>query len=303
MLVRMHDHAHHGHTHAPLNPSRAFAWGIGLNLAFVAVEWAFGVFSHSLALIADAGHNLGDVLGLALAWSAFLLARRKPCGRFTYGLGRSSILAALFNALLLMAAVGAITWEALRRLQAPPVVEARTMIWVALVGIAINAGTALLFLEGRKHDLNQRGAFLHMALDALVSVGVVLAGLVVMSTGWHWIDPALSLVISVIILGSTWGLLKEALRLVLDGVPPGIDLEKVRSFLLSYPGVCECHDLHVWATSTTENALSAHLRVEPQAPDKLLAELAHELDHDFGITHTTIQLEHGDPAFPCTTGH
>lgn len=299
----MHQHAHdpdHGHGHAPASYGRAFAIGISLNLAFVAVEWIYGVLAGSLALMADAGHNLGDVLGLVLAWTAYTLGKRKPSARFSYGLGRSSILAALFNAILLVAAVGAIAWEAIHRLMAPSPVAAGTMMVVAGIGIAINAGTALLFMRGRHHDLNLKGAFLHMALDALVSLGVVVAGLLVLKTGWHWLDPVVSLVISAVILGGTWGLLKEALHLILDAVPPGIDLDRVRALLLADDRVCDVHDLHVWATSTTHKALSAHVIVRPDTlPDPLLAHLAEELEEHFGIHHSTIQVEHGDPDHPC----
>lgn len=293
-------------THGPHTSSygRAFAVGIALNLGFVVAEWVFGVLSRSLALLSDAGHNLGDVLGLVLAWTAYALARRRPDGTFTYGLGRGSILAALANALLLMAAVGALAWEALKRLAAPPPVAAGTVMAVAAVGIAINAATALLFLRGRKEDLNLRGAFLHMSLDALVSLGVVLTGLLVARTGWHWLDPAVSLLIGAIILGSTWGLLREAGRLILDGVPADISLEAVRRHLCEDPRVQGVHDLHVWALSTTGTALSAHVVVDATlAPDPFLAQLSRELRDRFGIHHATIQLEHGDPEHPCTLAH
>jgi cobalt-zinc-cadmium efflux system protein len=309
MMEDMSGH-HHEHPHpgaASTNSrsyGRAFAFGIGLNLAFVGAEWLYGMKAGSLALMADAGHNLGDVLGLALAWTAYALARRKPCGTFTYGLGRASILAALFNALLLLLAVGAISWEALKRLAAPTPVATGTVMAVAAAGILVNGLTAFLFAKGRKEDLNLRGAFLHMALDALVSLGVVGAGFLVARTGWVRLDPLVSLLIGLLILGSTWGLLREALRLLLDGVPPGISLDAVRFHLLSDPRVLEVHDLHVWATSTTETALSAHIRVDAgSAPDPLLAHLAHELYHHFGIAHTTLQLEHGDPDHPCGVGH
>lgn len=294
-------HAHHAHApEAQEGKGRLFAVGIALNLAFVAAEWAFGVLAGSLALLADAGHNLGDVLGLALAWAAYVLGRRKPCGTFTYGLGRSSILAALFNALLLFAVVGGIAWEALKRLTAPTPVATGTVMAVAAAGIVVNGATALLFLRGRKEDLNLRGAFLHMATDALVSVGVVVAGFLVARTGWTWLDPAVSLVIGLLILGGTWGLLRDALRLLLDGVPAGLSLEAVKAHLLEDPRVRRVHDLHVWATSTTETALSAHVDVVPGVvPDAFLAELAESLRARFGIAHSTVQLEHGDPAHPC----
>lgn len=300
-----HHHNHgHEHEHGPTSYGRAFAIGISLNLGFVVVEWVFGMWAGSLALIADAGHNLSDVLGLVLAWTAYALARRKPCGTFTYGLGRSSILAALFNALLLLAAIGALGWEAVRRLSAPTPVATGTVMAVAAVGILINGATALLFMRGRHTDLNLRGAFLHMALDALVSVGVVATGFLVARTGMYWLDPAVSLGIGLLILAGSWGLLRDALRLILDGVPAGISLVEVKAFLAEVPSVCEVHDLHVWATSTTEVALSAHVVVEAGvAPDPLLARLAQELHDRFGIEHSTIQLEYGDPAHPCRITH
>lgn len=299
-----HGHAHGHHTHAPATFGRAFAVGITLNLAFVGIEWVYGAWAGSLALMADAGHNLSDVLGLVLAWTAVVLARRRPCGSFTYGLGRSSILAALFNALLLIVAVGALAWEAMRRLAAPTPVATGTVMAVAAVGILVNGLTALLFLRGRHTDLNVRGAFLHMAMDALVSLGVVVAGFLVRRTGWVWLDPAVSLAIGALILVGTWGLLKEAMRLILDGVPAGISLAEVEAHLLEDPRVLDVHDLHVWALSTTGVALSAHVRVSPDvAPDAFLAGAAKELEAHFGITHITLQLEHGDPDHPCQIRH
>jgi len=297
-----HDHSDHDHS-LPATPSKALGIAIALNLAFVVVEWVFGVLAHSLALIADAGHNLSDVLGLALAWLALSLARREPSERFTYGLGRSSILAALLNALLLVAAVGGIAWEAIRRLSAPPSVDANTVIWVAAIGILVNAGTAALFLKDRHHDLNLRAAFLHMAMDALVSLGVVVGGFLVIHTGWNWVDPILSLIISIVILVGTWDLLKKSSVLTLDGVPHAIELPEVREYLVALPGVTQVHDLHIWAMSTTETALSAHLVMEEEAPEPDLAELGHQLHHRFHIVHPTIQVEWGDPLHPCTHGH
>lgn len=295
---------HHEHDHGPGSYGRIFALGIALNLGFVVAEWVAGMMAGSLALLADAGHNLSDVLGLVLAWTAYALGRRKPCGTFTYGLGRTSILAAFFNALLLIAAIGALGWEAVKRLAEPTPVATGTVMAVAGVGIAVNTATALLFLKGRKTDLNLRGAFLHMAMDALVSVGVVVAGFLVARTGWNWLDPAVSLAIGFLILWGTWGLLREALRLILDGVPHGLDLASVRAFLEAQPGVREVHDLHVWAMSTTENALSAHVVVDPAlVPDPFLARMAQELHDRFDINHATLQLEHGDPEHPCTIGH
>ncbi len=292
------------HDHQPSTYGRIFALGIALNLGFVVAEWVAGMMAGSLALLADAGHNLSDVLGLVLAWTAYALGRRKPCGIFTYGLGRTSILAALFNALLLIAAIGALGWEAVKRLAEPTPVATGTVMAVAGLGIAVNTATALLFLKGRKTDLNLRGAFLHMAMDALVSVGVVVAGFLVARTGWNWLDPAVSLAIGVLILAGTWSLLRDALRLILDGVPYGLEVSALRTFLEAQPGVREVHDLHVWALSTTENALSAHLVVEPTlVPDPFLARMTRELHDRFDIDHATLQLEHGDPEHPCTVKH
>ncbi len=245
-----------------------------------------------MALVADAGHNLSDVLALLIAWGASTLAARPPSARFTYGFKSSSILAALANAALLLIALGAITIETLHRLISPAPVAADTMIVVALVGIVINTATALLFLRGRDHDLNVRGAFLHMAADAAVSAGVVLAGLLIRGTGLWWIDPATSLAIVAVIAWGTWGLLKDSLRLGLLGVPPGIDQAKVREVLTALPGVSAVHDLHIWPMSTTETALTAHLVMPEGCPgDTFLHDLAHRLEHDFGIGHATVQIE------------
>ena len=283
---------HHGHDHGVAGNSRSFALGMVLNLLFLVFEVAFGLRAHSLALIADAGHNLGDVLGLGLAWGATELARRPPTRRHTYGLRRGSILAALGNALLLLVAVGGISWEAIQRLMHPQPVAGETVMLVAAVGVAVNGLTALLFVAGRRRDLNVRGAFLHMLSDALISGGVVLAGIAIQITGRAWLDPAVSLAVGVVIVWGTWSLLKESLRLALDAVPEGIDLPSIEQYLESLPGVTAVHDLHVWAMSTTETALTAHL-VKPDArvDDALLARLARELHDRFGIEHTTIQLE------------
>lgn len=282
----------HNHDHGPAHYDRAFAIGIVLNLVFVALETVWGLKAHSLALLADAGHNLGDVLGLLLAWGASLLSRRRPTRRRTYGLRRSSILAALFNAMILLVAVGGIAWEALRRLGRPEPVQADLVIGVAAVGIVINTATALLFLAGRRRDLNLRGAFLHMAADAAVSGGVVVAGLVMRATHWLWLDPVLSLGIVAVITVGTWGLLRESLDLALDAVPEGVNPQAVEAYLSGLPGVVEVHDLHIWAMSTTEAALTAHL-VKPDARDDdlLLARASRELHDTFAIEHTTLQLE------------
>lgn len=298
-----HDHADHdrhggpGHHHAPADFGRAFLLATGLNLGFVAVQIVFGLAARSLALLADAGHNFGDVLSLLLAWWASRLAKVPPTARRTYGLRRSSILAALANAVLLLVAVGGITWEAVRRFADPAPVAGGTVVWVAAVGIAINTGTALLFLGGRKGDLNVKGAFLHLAADAAVSAGVVVAGVAILFTGWHWLDPVTSLVINAAIVWGTWGLLRDSLNLALDAVPAGINPAEVRAHLAALPGVAAVHDLHIWAVSTTETALTAHL-VRPGGAaadddDALLARAAHELRDRFAIAHVTLQLETG----------
>jgi cobalt-zinc-cadmium efflux system protein len=294
-----HDHAHghghaHGHAHAPKDFGRAFAIGTALNLAFVVVEAGFGIAADSVALLADAGHNLSDVLGLLIAWGAATLAKRPASQRYTYGLKSSSILAALANAMLLFVAVGAILWETVRRLGDPPEVQGMTMVWVAAVGIAINTATALLFARGRHSDINIRGAYLHMAADALVSAGVVVAGLVILATGFEWVDPLVSLVIIAVILGSTWGLFRDSLGMALNAVPPGIDPAKVAALIEALPGVARLHDLHIWPMSTTENALTAHLVMPGGHPgDAFLTNLQHQLDHDFAIGHATVQIEVG----------
>ena len=287
-----HAHGVLGHSHAPASFGSAFAIGITLNLGFVILEVIYGVFAHSLALIADAGHNLGDVLGLLLAWGATFLARTAPTERRTYGLRSSSILAALFNAIFLLVTVGAIAWEAVRRFGDPTTVEARTVIWIAIVGILINTATALMFMSGRKRDLNIRAAFLHMAADAGVSAGVVVAGFLIMATGLDWIDPAISLAIAAVIIWSTWGLLRDSVNLALHAVPHGIAVAEVRQYLSSLPHVTEVHDLHVWPMSTTETALTAHLvRDVADCDCALLDQAARDLHRKFEIQHATLQFE------------
>jgi cobalt-zinc-cadmium efflux system protein len=291
-----HAHGHHhgpgGHHHAPASFGTAFAIGIGLNTAFVVVEALFGYAGNSVALIADAGHNLSDVLGLIVAWLADLLSKRAPSARFTYGLRGSSILAALFNAIFLLVAVGAIGWEALLRLFNPEPVASTTVIVVAAIGIVINGATAWLFASGRDNDLNIRSAYLHMASDALVSAGVVAAGLVIAVTGWVWLDPLTSLIVSALIVAGTWGLLRDSVAMSLDATPPGIDPDAVRRFLETRPGVAEMHDLHIWSLSTKEIALTCHLVIPDGRPDdSFLHDLAHHLKHDFGIGHPTVQIE------------
>lgn len=294
-----HDHAH-GHAHGPANYDRAFAIGIALNTGFVVAEAVYGFLANSLALLADAGHNLSDVLALLLAWGAASLAKRLPSARYTYGMRRTSILASLANAALLLVAVGAIVWEAVQRLGRPEPVAEMTVIWVAAVGIAVNGATALLFMAGRKGDLNIRAAFLHMASDAVVSLGVVLAALAILATGWSWLDPAVSIAIAVVIVIGTWSLLKESIDLALDAVPAKIDRDAIERYLAGLPGVTEVHDLHIWAMSTTDVALTAHL-VRPGATldDGLLMAACRDLSGRFGIGHATLQVEAGDPAHPC----
>ena len=288
-----HSHGHaHGHAHAPADFGRAFAIGIVLNGAFVLVEAAYGFLSGSMALMADAGHNLSDVLSLLLAWAAATAARKPPSGKFTYGYKSSTILAAMANAGLLLVAIGAILFETLNRLTNPAEVEGWTMIAVASVGIVINTATALLFLRGRHDDLNIRGAFLHMVADALVSLGVVIAGVAILLTGATWIDPVTSLLIVAVIAWGTWGLLKDSVKMGLLAVPEGISEADVRTYLGRLSGVAAVHDLHIWPMSTTETAMTAHLVMPAGHPgDDFLREIAHELQHRHGIGHATIQIE------------
>jgi len=263
-----------------------------LNLSFVVIEGCFGFLSNSVALIADAGHNLGDVLGLVCAWTAMYLSRRPPGGRFTYGLGRSSVLAALTNAVLLLVACGAIAWEAIGRIAAPPTVAARTVMGVAAVGIVLNGVSASLLHAGSHGDLNRRSAFIHMVGDAAVSAGVLISGTVIVFTGWSWLDPAVSLVIVAVILMSTWGLLRDSVHLSLDGVPAGVNSSAILSYLAGQRGVTDVHDLHIWALSTTSVALTAHLVVpDREAEESLLGSLAPMLKQRFRIDHATLQIE------------
>ncbi len=302
-----HDHHghHHHHHHAPASFGGAFAVGIVLNLAFVGVGATAGVIGHSMALIADAGHNLGDVLGLAVAWTAAMLARRAPSKRFTYGLRSSSILAALFNAVFLLIATGAIALEAIQRFANPQPVAGKLVMIVAAIGIVINAVTALFFLRGRKGDLNIRGAFLHMVGDTAVSAGVVVAGAAILFTHVYWIDPAVSLLVCLAIVAGTWSLLRDALMMTLHGVPPGIEVSEVHGFLSTQSGVCAIHDLHIWPMSTTETALTAHLTIPDGHPgDAALAAIAHDLHHKFGIAHATLQIEtNADPDCALADAH
>lgn len=292
-----HDHHHgHGHSHGGTSFGRAFAIGVALNLSFVVVEAIYGRIANSIALIADAGHNLGDVLSLLLAWGASILATRQPTSSRTYGLRRASILAALVNAAILLVTLGGIAWEAIRRFGEPADTNARTVMIVAAIGIAVNGFTAYLFASGHD-DLNIRGAYTHMAADAIIALGVVIAGAAMLWTGWAWLDPAVSLAIAVVILIGTWGLLRDSVNLALDAVPAGIDCDSVALYLQGLPQVAGVHDLHVWGMSTTEAALTAHLVIRERdelVDNRFLAETEHELQHRFGIEHVTLQLETGD---------
>lgn len=299
-----HGHSHAGHHHAPTDFGRAFAIGVVLNLGYVAVEAGAGVLTGSMALLADAGHNLSDVLGLALAWGAAAVATRPPTARFSFGLKRSTILAALANAALLLLACGAIGLEAVQRLFQPREVPGDTVMIVAGLGVAINLVTALLFAKGRHGDLNIRGAYLHMMADAAISAAVVVSGLLMLLLGWWWLDPVVSLLVVAVIVRGTWGLLTESVAAALDAVPRHIDPAAVGQFLAGQPGVVEVHHLHIWQMGSTDVALTAHL-VAPAGglADAALARLAHDLEHRFGIGHATLQVERGEtcPA-PCEIG-
>ncbi|MEP7302365.1 MAG: cation diffusion facilitator family transporter [Caldimonas sp.] len=294
--------AHAGHAHGPARHDRAFAIGIAVNLAFVALEAVAGWRVDSLALLADAGHNLGDVLGLVLAWAGAFAGRLAPDDRHTWGWKRASILAAFANALLLLVAIGSLVWAAVLRLQAPEATRPATVMVVAAVGIVVNLGTALLFLRGRHDDLNIRGAFLHMAADAAVSAGVVVAGALVLWQGWLWVDPAAGLLIAAVILIGTWGLFRDSLHLMVDGVPSSIDLEAVRAELAALPGVDYVHDLHVWASGTTEVVLTAHVVMPGGHPDDaFFRRAAARMRERFAIGHVTLQASR-EPLMPACAG-
>jgi cobalt-zinc-cadmium efflux system protein len=308
-MAAHHDHPHHraGHGHHAHDPApahggheTAFRLAFALNAAFVLIEFSAGFIANSTALVADAGHNLSDVLGLLLAWAAMALSRRAPAGRFTYGLRSTSILAALGNATLLLVACGAIAWEAAHRLFAPPPVSGATVTVVALVGIVVNGVSAWLFARGRERDLNVRGVYLHMLADAAVSFGVAVAGLVVMLTGWLWLDPAVSLAVVAVIVAGTWSLLREALHLALSAVPTHVDLAAIEAYLCGRPGVSGIHDLHVWGMSTTETALTAHLVIPGGYPgDAFMDDIVETLEHEFEIHHATLQIEQGNTNHAC----
>jgi cobalt-zinc-cadmium efflux system protein len=292
-----HDH-HHG---APASAGRAFVIGIVLNLAFVVVEVTYGVLAHSVALIADAGHNFGDVLGLGISWGALALAKLKPSKRRTFGFRRSTIVASLANALILLFVTGGLTWESLRRLLEPQHPHGPTMIAVAIAGAVVNTVSALFFLRGRARDLNLRSAFLHLASDAVLAVGVAVAGGVIMVTGWMWLDPAVSIVLAITILAGTWSLMGKSVNLMLDAVPEGIDPEQVKAFLGALPSVVEVHDLHIWAMSTTETALTAHLVMPGNSCEPtFLARACKELHERFDIDHATLQIDPEEAPAPCT---
>ncbi len=296
-----HSHSHnHNHNEIPKDINSAFKIGIILNIGFVVVEFVYGVIYNSLALMADAGHNLSDVLGLLIAWGASYLVTKEPTKKYTYGFKRSSILVATLNALLLLVAIGIILWEAIQRFSNPQEVEGIPIMIVATIGVVVNGITAYLFLSNKDKDLNIKGAYLHMLADALISVGVVIAGLFILLTNYTWIDSVVSIVIVIIIFWGTWGLLKDSLNLSLDAVPDSVQLEKVYEYLTNLDEVSTIHYLHIWSLSTTENALTVHLVKEGSTKnDELLKKVNHNLKHNFNIAHTTIQIEENDCASGC----
>lgn len=295
-------HEHHHH-HSEDSHGVAFIIAILLNISFVGIEFSYGVIANSTALIADAGHNLSDVLGLILAYSAALLGRKRPSKRYTYGFRSSSILAALSNAMLLFIACGAIAWEAVQRFNQPPEVASLTISTIAGIGIVVNGISALLFHKGSHHDLNIRGAFLHMAADAAVSLAVVISGIAMYYTQLYWLDPAVTLLIVLVILVGTWSLLTQSIRLILSAVPDNIDSVAIENYLKSLDGVTDCHDLHIWGLSTTENALTAHLVMPNGHNDDFLDNIVHTLKHQFSIHHSTLQIEHGNTQHTCSLHH
>ena len=296
-----HSEGHHHHPATPNNQGRTFAITIVLNMAFVLIEFAYGFLTNSTALIADAGHNTSDVLGLLLAWGAVILARKQPSKRFTYGLRSTSSLAALAHALLLLVACGAIGWEAVHRFSQPPAIPGLTISTVAAVGIAINGLSALLLMKGSKGDLNIRGAYLHMLADTAVSLAVVMAGITMLYTGWFWLDPAISLVIVLVILIGTWGLLRESLQLALSAVPAQIDAPAIDAYLCQLEGVTDIHDLHIWGLSTTENALTVHLVMPNGHPgDAFMDDIVLTLKDRYSVHHSTLQIELGTTDHACS---
>jgi cobalt-zinc-cadmium efflux system protein len=296
-----HDHGHrhgHGHAHSPSTFGTAFAIATALNVALVAIQVIYGLLAHSMALLADAGHNAGDVLALLLAWGSYAISQRNPTERYTYGFRSSSIMAALINATILLVVTGAIAWAAIERFFDPQPVGGVTVMAVAALAIVINGAAAAVLTRGNTEDLNVYGAFLHLVADAAVSAGVVVAGLLILLTGWLWVDPVASLIISAVIVWSTWGVLRDAVKMSLHGVPPQIDPGAVRVYLQSLPAVAEVHDLHIWPMSTTETALTCHLVIPDGYPEPEFLEVIYVgLQQRFGIGHPTIQIELGDR--PC----
>ncbi|PIQ22237.1 MAG: cation transporter [Cytophagales bacterium CG18_big_fil_WC_8_21_14_2_50_42_9] len=296
-------HDHHHHHATPTNLTRAFLIGISLNILFVIIEASAGFYINSLSLISDAGHNLSDVFSLILALAAIKIAQRQPNDAYTFGYAKSTTLVSLFNAILLLVAMGAIGWEAISRFGQNHALNGEYIALVSGIGILINGVTAFLFMKDKDRDINVKGAYLHMAADALVSLGVVISGIIIIYTGWHWVDSVMSLVVIGIIIFSTWDLLRESLRLSLDGVPSGINLAAVREYLSQIAGVQEVHDLHIWALSTTANSLTAHLVISPEQQKNLLPIVHHDLHHKFNISHVTIQLEEPGNANQCLQTH
>ncbi len=298
-----HDHHHHPpHEHAEPGPrsGQAFVVGISLNLAFVIVEVGYGFAAHSLALVADAGHNLGDVLGLGLSWGATFLAQLKPSTRRTFGFRRTTIIASVVNAMTLLFVTGGLTWESIQRLRAPVAPEGRTMIAVALLGVVVNTTSALLFMKGRDKDLNLRSAFVHLTSDAVLAAGVAVTGAIIVATGWTWLDPAVSIVLAITIFVGTWSLMKQSMNLILDAVPEGINPDHVRAFLGALPHVVEVHDLHIWAMSTTETALTAHLVMPNNSCEPtFLTDVCTKLHEKFDIDHATLQIDPEEAPAPC----
>ena len=293
-------HSHNHHHHEINNYNRSFSMGIALNVIFVLIEVSYGIYADSLALIADAGHNLSDVMSLLLAWGASYLATKQPNVQRTYGLRKVTIMASLLSAVLLFIALGGIAWESIERISSPQRVDSMIIIVVAGIGVVINTLTALLFVKGQKHDLNIRAAYLHMAADAAISLGVVVAGIAILLTDWLWLDPVISLLIVLFILLGTWGLLKDSINLSIDAVPPGIDISQIKDYLISLKNISDIHDLHVWALSTTETALTVHLVTTNELIDNtLLHEMEEHLKHHFNISHTTIQIENEKDGYVC----